>query len=92
MQITFIDVLLIKYTTKDVRLSKIINTIESNFGDIRKVLVKTESDEGIYPVTNLRFLELVSESIFETPVDYLLLISISNNRPKRNAAIKASKG
>ena len=51
------DFVLIHDNSKDLRIGKIISLIKSDDGEIRKVMLKTEHNEGLYPVTNLRFLE-----------------------------------
>ena len=56
------DWVLIKDNSKDLRMGKIVELIKSDDGEIRKVVLKTEHSEGIYPVTNLRFLECHPDS------------------------------
>ena len=52
------DWVLIKDNTKEMRIGKILKLLESEYdGEIRKVILKTKNSEGVYPVTNLRYLE-----------------------------------
>ena len=52
------DWVLIKDNSKELRINKILKLIESeDDGEIRKVILKTKNSEGVYPVTNLRYLE-----------------------------------
>ena len=55
------DWVLIKDKSKDLRIGKIIELIKSDDGEVRKCLLKTDHFEGIYPITNLRFLENKSD-------------------------------
>merc|ERR1712033_70142 len=51
------DWVLIRDNSKQFRIGKIIDLIKSDDGEIRKAVLKTDKFEGVYPITNLRFLE-----------------------------------
>ena len=51
------DWVLIKDDSKDPRIGRIQTLVISDDGEVRSAKVKTGSHEGIYPLTNLRFLE-----------------------------------
>ena len=79
------DWVLIKDNVKELRVGRILKLIESeDDGEVRKVLLKTKSSEGIYPVTNLRFLENhpPNDNQVETPPAKVEV----EGRPKRQAA------
>ena len=59
--------------------------IVSEDGQVRSVNLKTESNEGIYPLTNLRYLEFHKQCYVENAT---AVITNSNvpDRPKRKAA------
>ena len=82
------DWVLIKDGSKDFRIGRIVSLIESGDGEIRCVNVKTQASEGVYPVTNIRFLEF-----HENPSGVIPAAQLCNSkgslRPKRLAATKA---
>ena len=82
------DWVLIKDNTKDLRLGTIKDLLKSDDGETRKALVKTEHFEGIYPITNLRFLEC-----HQIPEDKLVPSSNTSikSKPRRQAAIVATE-
>ena len=82
------DWVLIRDNTKDLRLGRIKDLLKSDDGEIRKALVKTEHFEGIYPITNLRFLEY--DQISE---DKLIPSNDTNikSKPRRQAAMEAAE-
>ena len=65
-----------------------MSLIESGDGEIRCVSVKTQASEGVYPVSNIRFLEF-----HENPSGVIPAAQLCNSkgslRPKRLAATKA---
>ena len=52
----------IKNNSKDLNLGKITKLINSNDGEIRKVIFRINESENINPVTNLRLLECQNQS------------------------------
>ena len=51
------DWVIIKDNDRDIRIAKILKLLKSDDGEIRKVLLQVNNTQGIYPITNLRFLE-----------------------------------
>ena len=51
------DWVLIRDNSKHFRIGKIIDLIKSDDGEVRKAVLKIDNFEGVYPITNLRFLE-----------------------------------
>ena len=51
------DWVLVKDQSRDIRVGKILKILNSVDGEIRKVLLEINNTQGIYPITNLRFLE-----------------------------------
>ena len=87
------DWVLIKDDSKSFRIGRILSLIYSDDNEVRSVKLKTGSHEGIYPVTNLRFLEFhksgdlneaISVKDSEDP-----RVNVGMNRPTRSAATKA---
>ena len=91
------DWVLIKDESKDFRIGRIVHIIHSDDGEIRSVKLKTGSHEGIYPVTNLRYLEFhkpddIEQDISNETVNSVNPVNSDNvggKRPSRLAAIKA---
>ena len=79
------DWVLIKDASKDLRIGRVKDLIVSEDGQVRSVNLKTESNEGIYPLTNLRYLEFHKQGYVENAT---AVITNSNvpDRPKRKAA------
>ena len=79
------DWVLIKDNSKELRVGKILKLIESeDDGEIRKVILKTKTSEGVYPVTNLRYLE--NHPTNDTQVVKPPAKDEVEGRPKRQAA------
>ena len=57
--------------------------MKSDDGEIRKVILRTDKYEGVYPITNLRFLEGHPKS--PEKVDHKIFPDLQA-RPKRQAA------
>ena len=90
------DWVLIKDETKDLRIGRILNVIHSEDGEIRSVKLKTGSHVGIYPLTNLRFLEFhnsgeLNHKVVESVKDLAHSNGVSKMRPTRLAAAKANE-
>ena len=77
------DWVLIKDNSRDFRIGKIIELIKSDDGEIRKAILKTDHSEGVYPITNLRFLECHPKS--NDKVDQQISPNVQC-RPRRQAA------
>ena len=77
------DWVLIKDNSRDFRIGKIIMLIKSDDGEVRKAILKTDHSEGVYPITNLRFLECHAKS--NDKVDQKISPNVQC-RPKRQAA------
>ena len=71
-----------------------MSLIYSDDNEIRSVKLKTSSHEGVYPVTNLRYLEFHKSEESEIPSNVknsgICNDIVDKNRPKRTAAIKAN--
>ena len=80
------DWVLIKDNSKDLRIAKIIDLIKSEDGEVRKALLKTDHSEGVYPITNLRFLEYHQEPNAKVVAPNIINVK---GRPKREAALVA---
>ena len=78
------DWVLLKDNSRDLRLGKILELVRSDDGETRKVLLKTNNSEGLYPITNLRLLERHNKPIVNVE-DHL----VKSVRPKRKAATVA---
>ena len=83
------DWVLIKDDSRDLRIGKILTLIISDDGEVRSVKVKTKSHEGIYPVTNLRFLEFHNPKFTNHSEELEGSEVMPKARPKRAAAEKA---
>ena len=83
------DWVLVKDNSRDLKLGKITKLIYSDDGEIRKVILKINESENIYPVTNLRLLECHNQGSINEGL-YNDVIEI-NERPQRNAAKRALK-
>ena len=81
------DYVLIKENSKDLRIGKITELIKSDDGEVRKVMLRTDKYEGIYPITNLRFLEGHPKSPDEVDQEIIPDLEV---RPKRKAAEMAN--
>ena len=77
------DYVLIKENSKDLRIGKITELFKSDDGEVRKVMLRTDKYEGIYPITNLRFLEGHPKSPDEVDQEIIPDLEV---RPKRQAA------
>ena len=78
----------IKRTNRIIKVKlKIKEPINSHDGEIRKVILKINESENIYPVTNLRLLECHNQSSMNEGL-HNDVIEI-NTRPQRNAAKRA---
>ena len=77
------DWILIKDNSRDFRIGKIIELIKSDDGEIRKAILKTDHSEGVYPITNLRFLECHPKS--NDKVDHQICLNVQC-RTRRQAA------
>ena len=84
------DWVLIKDDSRDLRIGKILTLIISDDGEVRSVKVKTKSHEGIYPVTNLRFLEFHNPNVTNHTEELKGSEVMPKARPKRAAAEKAN--
>ena len=51
------DWVIVRDNDRDIRIAKILELLKSDDGEIRKVLLQVNNTQGIYPITNLRFLE-----------------------------------
>ena len=71
----------------DFRVGRIVMLIKSDDGEIRKAILKTDHFQGLYPITNLRFLECHPKSNDKV---YQQIIPNVQYRPKRQAAEIAS--
>ena len=76
------DWVLVKDNSRDLRLGKVLELIRSEDGEIRKVILKINNSEGIYPITNLRLLEYHNKPINDNLTDK----SSNSVRPLREAA------
>ena len=81
------DWVLVKDNSRDLKLGKITKLINSDDGEIRKVILKINESENIYPVTNIRLLECHNQSSMNEGL-HSDVIEI-NTRPQRNAAKRA---
>ena len=77
------DYVLIKENSRDLRIGRITELLKSDDGEIRKVMLRTDKYEGVYPITNLRFLEGHPKS--PDKVDHEIIPDLQA-RPKRQAA------
>ena len=88
------DWVLIKDDSKSFRIGRILSLIYSDDNEIRSVKLKTSSHEGVYPVTNLRYLEFHKSDESEIPSDVknsgICNDIVDKDRPKRTASIKAN--
>ena len=55
------DWVLVKDNSRDIRVGKIIEILKSDDGEVRKVILNINKTNGIYPVTNIRFLEACND-------------------------------
>ena len=51
------DWVIVKDQSRDITVAKILRLLKSDDGEIRKVLLEINNTQGIYPITNSRFLE-----------------------------------
>ena len=87
---------LVKDNSRDIRVGKIIEILKSDKGEIRKISLNINETNGIYPVTNKRFLEACNDlnlnELNEVSNDDGNLNKGAENkieRPQRKAAIVA---
>ena len=81
------DWILVKDNSRDPKLGKITKLIDSDDGEIRKVILKINESENIYPVTNLKLLKCHSQSSMNEGL-HSDVIKI-NAKPQHNAAKRA---
>ena len=84
------DWVLIKDDSNDLRIGKILELIQSDDEEIHSAKVKTESGEGCYPITNLRYLEYHKDGSNDNIKEDVQIQSRRSN-PKRQAALEAQK-
>ena len=83
---------MVKDNSRDLRIGKIIEVIKSEDGEMRKVILKINNTNGIYPVTNIRFLEAYNDlNLNEKDQGSIEETNVVNKieRPQRKAAIVA---
>ena len=82
---------MVKDNSRDLRIGKIIELIKSEDGEIRKVILKINNTNGIYPVTNLRYLEAYNDLNLNNDKGAIEETNVVNKieRPQRKAAIVA---
>ena len=87
------DWVLIKDSSNDIRIGRILELVQSDDGEVRSARVKTKSGcEGYYPITNLRYLEFHNEGINEINLKEVSdQITERSSRPQRKAALEAQK-
>ena len=85
------DWVLVKDNSRDLRIGKVTEVIKSEDGEIRKVILKINNTNGIYPVTNLRYLEAYNDLNLNNVKGAIEETNVVNKieRPQRKAAIVA---
>ena len=86
------DVVLIK-SGSDLRLGRIIELCPSDDAEVRSARVRTKKGDGLFPISGIRFVERGDLQNVPPPVDDRPAPAapalVSQNRPKRQAALKA---
>ena len=81
-----------KDNSRDLRIGKITEIIKSEDGEIRKVILKVNNTNGIYPLTNIRYLEAYNDlnqnDSDQTSKEDTNVVN-KMKRPQRKAAIVA---
>ena len=72
-----------KDNSRDLKVGKIINIINSEDGEVRKVILNINNHKGIYLVTNIRFLEACDDVKLNVLNE---IIDKKVERPQRKAA------
>ena len=87
------DWVLIKDSSNDMRIGRILELVQSEDSEVRSARVKTKSgSEGCYPITNLRYLEYHNEGTNERNLKEINdQITERSIRPQRKAALEAQK-